>query len=171
MGNLKVYLVRVKLACCTNWLLVWNNEQSLFLLDYRSARFNSGFAVVISLTNAKKYYKELIKIFKRTFIQAKTRTEAENHLKNLFGLAETLNLKLTVPNFEPYWKFDDSFQIEINGTKPTNEQLSKLIEGIASKWSRFPDSLLATKELEGCTIFIENIEFIEIFDVICEFQN
>ncbi|TDK61751.1 hypothetical protein E2K98_12745 [Bacillus salipaludis] len=103
-------------------------------------------------------------MFIRTYIQAKTRTEAANHLKNLLVLAEALNLKLTITNFEPYWKFDDSFQIEISGTNPTDEQLSKFLEGIASIWSRFPDSYLATKELEGCIIFIENIEFIEIFE-------
>lgn len=102
-------------------------------------------------------------MFIRTFIQAKTRAEAENHLKNLLGLAETISIKMTVTNFEPYWKFDDCFQIEINRTKPTNGELSKLLGGIASKWNRFPDSFLAAKELEDCTIFIKNIEFIEIF--------
>ena len=100
----------------------------------------------------------------RTFIKAGTRKEAEDCLKNLLSLAETLNLKFTVINFEPYWKFDDSFQIEISGTEPTDEQLRKFLEGTASKWDRFPNSFLATRTLEGCTIFFDNIEFIQIFD-------
>lgn len=103
-------------------------------------------------------------MFIRTFIQSKTRKEAEGYLNNLLDFAETLNLKLTVTNFEPYWKFDDSFQIEFNGSEPTDEQLSKFLEGIASKWDRCPDSFLATRTLEGCTIFFDNIEFIEVFD-------
>ncbi|MDM5335109.1 hypothetical protein QUF56_18080 [Ureibacillus composti] len=103
-------------------------------------------------------------MFIRTFIQAKTRKEAEIYLKNLLDFAETLNLKLKILNLEPYWKFDDSFQVEINGIDPTDEQLSKLLKGIASKWDGFPDSFLASKTLEGCTIFLDNVEFIEIFN-------
>lgn len=103
-------------------------------------------------------------MFIRTFIQAKTRKEAETYLKNLLDFAETLNLKLKIINLEPYWKFDDSFQVEISGIDPRDKQLRKLLEGIASKWSGFPNSFLASKTLEGCTIFLDNIEFIEIFN-------
>ncbi|MFD3449870.1 hypothetical protein ACFDTO_35425 [Microbacteriaceae bacterium 4G12] len=102
-------------------------------------------------------------MFIRAFIQADTKIEAEAHLKNLFVLAEKLQLKLEVTNFEPYWKFNDSFQIEIHGINPTNEQLNKFLEGIATKWSTFSDSYLATKTMEGCTILLGNFEFIGIF--------
>ncbi|WP_312475739.1 hypothetical protein [Neobacillus sp.] len=102
-------------------------------------------------------------MFIRAFIQAKTKIEAETHLKALIVLAEKVHLKLGVTNFEPYWKYDDSFQMELNGTNPTGEQLSKFLGGIATRWSSFSDSYLASKTLEGCNILLGNFDFIEIF--------
>lgn len=83
----------------------------------------------------------------------------------MFGLAEQLNIKLTVTNFEPYWKFNDSFQVEMNGTELSEEQMGEFLGSIASKWDRFTDSFLASETLEGCTIFLKNFELIEVFDV------
>lgn len=103
-------------------------------------------------------------MFIRTFIKAKTRTAAEEHFKKLFSLAESLNIKLTVTNLGPYWKFDDSFKIEIKGSNPNDEQLKKFLEGIASNWNRNLDSYFTSETIEGCTIYLENIELIEIFE-------
>lgn len=83
----------------------------------------------------------------------------------MFGLAEQLNIKLTVTNFEPYWKFNDSFQVEMNGTELSEEQMGEFLGSLASKWDRLTDSLLASETLEGCTIFLKNFELIEVFDV------
>lgn len=102
-------------------------------------------------------------MFIRVFIQAKTNIEAETSLKKLFILAEEVHLKLSVTSFEPYWKFNDSFQIEIEGESLTDGQLKKFLGGIATKWDSFSDSYLATGTIEGCTILLENFEFIEVF--------
>ena len=102
-------------------------------------------------------------MFIRAFIQAKTNIEAELSLKKLFVLADEVHLKLRVTNFEPYWKFNDSFQIEIEGESLTGGQLNKFLGGIATKWNSFSDSYLATTTIEGCTILLENFEFIEVF--------
>ncbi|MEH7073791.1 hypothetical protein [Neobacillus drentensis] len=102
-------------------------------------------------------------MFIRAFIQAKTKIEAEKFLKNLFVLAEKVHLKLKVTSFEPYWKFNDSFQIEMEGTSLTDEQFIKFLECVATKWSSSSDSFLATITIGGCTILLENFEFIEIF--------
>ncbi|MGA5690664.1 hypothetical protein [Cytobacillus pseudoceanisediminis] len=103
-------------------------------------------------------------MFLRTYIKAKTREEAQNHLNNLLTMAEALNIKLTILNVEPFWKFKNSFKIEIRGIELTDEILSEFLGSIASKWDRFPDSFLASETLEGCTIFLDNIEFIEVFN-------
>jgi hypothetical protein len=95
-------------------------------------------------------------VFIRAFIQAKTNIEAEAYLKKLFVLAEEVHLKLRVTSYEPYWKFDECFQIEIQGESLTDEQLNKFLGGIATKWNSFSDSYLATATIEGCRILLEN---------------
>lgn len=102
-------------------------------------------------------------LFIRTFIKAKTLEAAHNYLNDMLSLAEQLNIKLTVTNIEPYWKFDDSFQIEMSGTELSKEQMGEFLGGIASKWDKFTDSYLATESIEGCEIFLKNFELIEVF--------
>lgn len=103
-------------------------------------------------------------MFIRTFIKANTREAAHNYLNDMLSFAEQLNIKLTVTNIEPYWKLNDSFQVELSGTELSEEKMGEFLGGIASKWDRFTDSFLASETLEGCTIFLKNFEFIEVFD-------
>ncbi|MEW9122688.1 MAG: hypothetical protein AB2421_08240 [Thermotaleaceae bacterium] len=110
-------------------------------------------------------------MFIRAFIQAKTNIEAETSLKNLFVLAEEVHLKLRITSFEPYWKFDDSFQIEMEGESITDGQLNKFLGGIATKWNNFSESYLATTTIEGCTLLLENFEFIEVLPNEVEFSR
>lgn len=102
-------------------------------------------------------------MFIRTFIKAKTREAAHNYLNEMFSLAEQLNIKLTVTSFEPYWKFNDSFQVELSGTELSEEEMVEFLGSLASKWDRFTDGFLASETLEGCTIFLKNFELIEVF--------
>ena len=102
-------------------------------------------------------------MFIRVFIKARTNIEAKTYLKKLFVLAEELHLKLRITKFETYWKFDNSFQIEIDGESPTDANLKKFLDSIATKWNACSDSYLATTTIEGCIILLENFEFIEVF--------
>ncbi|WP_026695400.1 hypothetical protein [Peribacillus kribbensis] len=79
------------------------------------------------------------------------------YVKQLLALAN-----LEVLHIEPYWKINGYFQVELEGRNPTIEELSELLKDIPKKWVTLPDSIRIIMIIEGCTMLLANLEFIEI---------
>ena len=76
--------------------------------------------------------------------------------------------KIEYKRFEPYWKFDDMFEIEFEvqfNEAFTQDKFTRFIESISDKWTCLGDpvhSILASDTTEGCNYIRKGIGLIKI---------
>ena len=76
--------------------------------------------------------------------------------------------KIEYKRFEPYWKFDDMFEIEFEvqfNEAFTQKEFEKFIGEIADKWTSLGEpvhSILASDTTEGCNYIKKGIGLIKI---------
>ena len=77
--------------------------------------------------------------------------------------------KIEYKRFEPYWKFDDMFEIEFEvqfNEAFTQNEFERFIGKISDKWTRLGDpvhSILASDTTEGCNYIKKGIGLIKIY--------
>ena len=74
--------------------------------------------------------------------------------------------KIEYKRFEPYWKFDDMFEIgfEVQFNEDfTQNEFAMFLENISDKWTDYGDSVLASDTTEGWNYIKEGVGLIEIF--------
>lgn len=74
--------------------------------------------------------------------------------------------KIEYKRFEPYWKFDDMFEIgfEVQFNEAfTQDKFTRFLESISDKWTDYGDSVLASDTTEGCNYIKDGVGLIEIF--------
>lgn len=73
--------------------------------------------------------------------------------------------KIEYKRFEPYWKFDDMFEIgfEVQFNEAfTQDKFTRFLESISDKWTDYGDSVLASDTTEGCNYIKGGIGLINI---------
>lgn len=73
--------------------------------------------------------------------------------------------KIEYKRFEPYWKFDDMFEVgfEVQFNEAfTQDKFTRFLESISDKWVDEGDSVLASDTAEGCNYIKKGIGLIKI---------
>lgn len=106
------------------------------------------------------------KMFINLFIYSDDEENARKILNDLLQNERQYINKIEYKRFEPYWKFDDMFEIgfEVQFNEAfTQEKFERFLEGISDKWTDYGDSVLASDTTEGCNYIKEGVGLIEIF--------
>ena len=70
---------------------------------------------------------------------------------------------------EPYWKYDDMYQVEMNIKLDINinhSDFRKFLSSISDKWELFgdpPDEILISEKMHDCHFIADNVSLINIF--------
>lgn len=73
---------------------------------------------------------------------------------------------------EPYWKFDDSYEIGLYLDMQNNEKSFELfLNYIASHWLNGGTDIFVSQNAGSCNIFDKRIEFLSVFFDNDEFEN
>ena len=73
--------------------------------------------------------------------------------------------RIEYKKFEPYWKYDDMYEIEFEvsfSDDYTQVQFDNFIYSISDKWIDSGYSVIASEMAEGCTYIKDGIGLIEI---------
>lgn len=100
-------------------------------------------------------------MFIRTYIQATTDVEAKTYLDKLLDLGNQLKVTFNIEKCQPFLDFIDTFEIELESKTVSEKQLMEFLEGIAPKWNRLPECMIATQQENH--LFIDHIEMIEVY--------
>lgn len=109
------------------------------------------------------------KMFINLFIYSDNEENAKKIVNELFKNEQSYIKKIEYKRFEPYWKFDNMFEIEFEvqfNEAFTQEKFEKFIGKISDKWTSLGDpvhSILASDTTEGCNYIKEGVGLIEIF--------
>ena len=94
--------------------------------------------------------------------------QAKKIVNELFKNEQSYIKKIEHERFEPYWKFDDMFEIEFEvqfNEAFTQKEFERFIGKISDKWICLGDpvhSILASDTTEGCNYIRKGIGLIKI---------
>ena len=104
-------------------------------------------------------------MFINLFIYSNDEEEAKKIVNELLQSERQYIKEIEYKRFEPYWKFDDMFEIEFEvqfNEAFTQEKFERFLEGISDKWADYGDSVLASDTTEGCNYIKDGIGLINI---------
>lgn len=111
-------------------------------------------------------------MFLRYIITTLQKEEALNIVKDtLKPIGEDI-LFIKYDIVEPYWKFDDSYEIGLYLDMQNNEKSFALfLNHIASHWLNGGTDIFVSKNAGNCNIFDKRIEFLSVFFNDEEYEN
>ena len=105
------------------------------------------------------------KMFINLFIYSDNEENAKKIVNDLLQNERQYINKIEYKRFEPYWKFDDMFEIgfEVQFNEAfTQDKFTRFLESISDKWVDEGDSLFASDTTEGCNYIKDGIGLINI---------
>lgn len=108
-------------------------------------------------------------MFIRLFTYSTNEEEYKKILNEIINKEIQFIDKIEYVTFEPYWKLDDIYKVEVNlnlKEKLSEERIKKIFDSISDKWMYFGDPIeeaLASETMEGCNYIKDGVNMIDIF--------